>query len=339
MISCLVALLIGGISAKPVLGANSYIISGTVSDASGPLAHILIQTIPAGGGGVTNAAGAYAFTVPAGNYALRFSDPSNAHAPGFYSSSGFTFSADNRTLVLASSADTAVENLVMPKGYTIRGRVNDTAGPLAGISVYAGALGLSDWAASLELGDISDSAGHYLIVVPAGTWLLDFADPSGVHQSSFYSLTGPTDNQTEATTITIASNNLSQVDFSLPLAPAIGPLRIAAAIYAATEVGTHASGSFTNAAKTVRIGQYITLQVRLSPALAGTSVSLWLARKNASGVWSPFRILAHRTVGADGLVRYSYRRSTGGLFALRAYFAGNARYQVAWSPARQIRWR
>src|SRR3954447_17729290 len=95
----------------PVALAAGGSISGTVRDTSGtPLSGIAVQagTIVSGGftvtpGASTTTAGNGTYTVSVsttGRYAIRFVDATQAHASGYYSSSGFVPDAPRATVIL-----------------------------------------------------------------------------------------------------------------------------------------------------------------------------------------------------------------------------------------------
>src|SRR4029079_3091788 len=120
-------------------------ISGTVRDTGGgALSGIAVQagTIVSGGftptGGATattDGSGAYTVSVPTTTrYAIRFIDATQAHASGYYSSSGFVPDAQSATVILVSGTVTGV-NAALPATHGISGTVTGPGSvPVANIS-------------------------------------------------------------------------------------------------------------------------------------------------------------------------------------------------------------
>jgi hypothetical protein len=111
------------------------------------------------------------------------------------------------------------------------------------------------------------------------------------------------------------------------------------AISARTALGATKFGPFSTTTKVAARGKYITWRFSGGSALAGKTVEIWRAIKNADGSWGAFSKLTARVADGSGKAYFWWRYSSAKWISVRAYYAGDATHSVSWSPARQGRWR
>jgi protocatechuate 3,4-dioxygenase beta subunit len=127
----------------------------------------------------TNSSGQYSLTVNPGSYHLLAYDPSGVYATSYYSNAE---SFETSALVNVSGAVTNVDFALVKAGY-LAGTVTSSNGtPLAGITVavYNGngtRRGFTQ----------TDSAGHYILSVPPGTYAVAAFDTTLKYVTTFYS--------------------------------------------------------------------------------------------------------------------------------------------------------
>ena len=83
--------------------------------------------------------------------------------------------------------------------------------------------------------------------------------------------------------------------------------------------------------------KFITWRFAGGSALAGKTVRIYVAIKNAAGGYGPYQDLTGRVADANGNAFFSWR-ATNTWVSVRAYFAGDATYLASWSPVTQGRW-
>jgi hypothetical protein len=366
-------------SATSVVGVPdplpSRTISGTITGPDGTtgLPHVGIGVFPTAlpfGPGVfpavkvtTGSDGSFTFPgLTAAMYAIWL-DPAQTnqaggyspYAPGLYGSSpyGRNYAPDSSAALLVdlTNGDQTV-NISLPLAVHLRGTVTDSAHvPLAGIPVstwpapgFHGAVGMSTTAldGSFTIDTLAPVAQRLLLCDPArfnpASWTL-VAGFAGCGYYDASSATGFTADSVSASLVPLAAAD-TLLDRTYVLPTVVLPFgRQPLSLSAATAVGALSGGPFSNSTKIVQAGQSITIQLQLSPAIAGARLSIWIARKSATGTWSSFRAYTSRITNGAGVVRYTYRSTSSGQLAMRAYSAGDATHLAAWSPSRQVRWR
>jgi hypothetical protein len=105
-----------------------------------------------------------------------------------------------------------------------------------------------------------------------------------------------------------------------------------------TALGATKVGPFSNTTKVAKLGKYETWRFAGGSRLAGKTVTIWVAKKSASGVWSAFTKLTSRLADSSGNAFFWWRTSSKAWISARAQFPGDATYILSWSVARQARW-
>jgi hypothetical protein len=105
-----------------------------------------------------------------------------------------------------------------------------------------------------------------------------------------------------------------------------------------TALGATKVGPFSNATKVAKLGKYETWRFAGGSRLAGKTVTIWVATKSASGVWSAFTKLTSRLADSTGNAFFWWRTSSKAWISVRAQYPGDATYFLSWSVARQARW-
>jgi hypothetical protein len=96
-------------------------------------------------------------------------------------------------------------------------------------------------------------------------------------------------------------------------------------------------GPWTTGTTVAPANQFITWKFDGGAALAGKTVRIYVATKNANGGWGPFVNLTGRVANAAGIAEFHWR-STNQWVSVRAYYAGDAAVAPSWSSPRQGRW-
>ena len=96
-------------------------------------------------------------------------------------------------------------------------------------------------------------------------------------------------------------------------------------------------GPASTSTKVAAANKFITWRFAGGAALAGKTVRIYVATRNAAGGYGPFVDLTGRVADANGNAFFSWR-ATKTWVSVRAYFAGDAMYLASWSPATQGRW-
>ncbi len=103
-------------------------------------------------------------------------------------------------------------------------------------------------------------------------------------------------------------------------------------------MGVTTVGTFDVATKVVRKGDYITIKITTSPALAGVHVGIWIAKKGPNGTWSAFSPHTGRVADSQGTVYYYYKAGSVAWLSFQVHFDGDATHAPAVSRAIQGRW-
>ena len=231
-------------------------ISGTVTTPGGtPLSGISVRagTISAGGfsavgSAVTTAAnGTYTISLAAtGRYAVRFTDATQAHAAGYYSSSGLVPDAPSATLVRVSGAVTGV-NVALPGTHGISGTVTGIASvPVANVTVDA--ITTSGAVVAQSVTAKTSVTGTYTVKLAPGSYKLRFTDGS-TYPTVYYTTTGVTTDLSAASTLVLGSSDLTGKNVQLPAARHItGTVTNASAVpVAGLKVSAGLASTTTNA--------------------------------------------------------------------------------------------
>ena len=164
-----------------VMPAGQHI-RGRVTEPDGlalPNISVMANTADGSFGTGTDSNGDYLLTVLPGSYTVSFSDDSSNHVNGCYSSAGFTTQFNDCTLVPAGPAAIGID-VVMPLGLLISGIVTGSGGTgLPGIGVMANAGGF-------HAGTQTGPDGSYSLMVPSGSYTLNFQDPTATYTGGCY---------------------------------------------------------------------------------------------------------------------------------------------------------
>ena len=228
--STLVALLLtiaafAGAWAPTTLAAGPSI-SGKVTTPGGTaLGGITVRagTISAGGftgvgSSVTTASdGTYTISLAAtGRYAIRFTDATQAHAAGYYSSSGLVPDAPSATVIKVSGAVTGI-NVALPATRSISGTVTGTGSvPVANVTVDA--ITTSGAVVAQSVTAKTSASGTYTIKLAPGSYKLRFTPPGTTYPTVYYTTTGVTTDLSAASTLVLGASNLTGKDVQLPAA-------------------------------------------------------------------------------------------------------------------------
>lgn len=224
-----------GKSGATVIGvqATSATISGTVTSATTglPIAGIQIILPLSDGFGYgdlefTDQNGNYSASVAAGTYYLRAQTvayvselyPDASCLPGYYpyGTDGCNI-ANAQTITVATGDIVAGIDLSLSSGHSVLGQVRDTDN-----TPLPASIALFDSGGNMLLSSNSDSVGHYSIAtLPAGTYRIE-AQASGYGYQMYDHIACGGALQTQcnlqqATAITIANQDVSGVNFSVPL--------------------------------------------------------------------------------------------------------------------------
>ncbi|HEV8434577.1 MAG TPA: carboxypeptidase-like regulatory domain-containing protein [Thermoanaerobaculia bacterium] len=161
-----------------VATASAATVSGTVTPATG----MVVAAYDASGNFVvqatTNASGQYTLTVNPGSYHLLAYDPSGTYATSYYNNAE---SFETSALVNVSGDLTNIDFALVKAGF-LAGTVTSTNGtPLAGITVAA-----YNGNGTRRGFTQTDSAGHYILSLPPGTYALAAFDTTLKYVTTFY---------------------------------------------------------------------------------------------------------------------------------------------------------
>jgi 5-hydroxyisourate hydrolase-like protein (transthyretin family) len=177
-----------GYNATLVPSAN---VAGLVTDGTHPLADIKVQAylfdglnITAAGNATTKADGTYTIKgLGWGSYKIAFTDPTGMHVTQYFDHAAGLGTA---TLVAVTVGTTSNGvNASMPVAGTVSGTVSDPNGHLAAakVSAYQMVDGVLTWIGSAN----TTVDGTYLLKgLPVGSYIIGFADPTGMHSTLYY---------------------------------------------------------------------------------------------------------------------------------------------------------
>ena len=111
------------------------------------------------------------------------------------------------------------------------------------------------------------------------------------------------------------------------------PAPISASGTNASALGVTKVGPYTTATKVAELGKYVTFKMALGAAAAGQHVSILIASKSASGVWSTFAVKTARIADASGNVYFYWKSASAAWLSVRGSLNG------AMTNAVQARWR
>ena len=101
----------------------------------------------------------------------------------------------------------------------------------------------------------------------------------------------------------------------------------------ASALGVTKVGPYTTATKVAGLGKYVTFKMAFGSAAAGQHVSILVASKSASGVWSTFAVKTSRVADASGDVYFYWKSASASWLSVRGSLSG------AMTNAVQARWR
>jgi hypothetical protein len=193
-------------------------IQGTVTGTSGArLGGISVSALSSSfsTSGVTASDGTYSLAATAGSYTVSFSDPGNQYRAGYYGAAGYVATIGEASPVVVGLATVTGISVQLPAVAKIRGTVaGSDSTALAGIDVEA-------TSGSTVIDASTGADGTFALAAPAGSYTIQFSDPTGVHQSGYYSSTGYTSSSGSATPVVVDSDDVAGIDVQLPDAPAL----------------------------------------------------------------------------------------------------------------------
>jgi len=157
-------------------------IAGTITSApDAPLMDITVEAYNPDGTRraftTTDAVGHYQLVLPPGNYRLAAFDKAQNYLTSFYSHQSSFATA---TVVPVAEGLTATADFVLTAGAILAGTISDAGGASivsAHISVYSGTGVIAE--------AVSDSAGHYRLLLGAGSYRVVAFDPSGTYATNY----------------------------------------------------------------------------------------------------------------------------------------------------------
>jgi hypothetical protein len=210
----------GGATGTATLHVLPLGLGGTVTDGTSGLAGIDVQVESLDGSifddALTAADGSWFIDEAPGQYTIGFFDPSDTYASGYLGTSGFTGDWSAARLVTLGTTSVTGLDVVLHRALHISGTVWDAQGSgLSGISVMT-ANSQSDpspggWA-------MTDVNGHYSMSLLAGSYQVQFWDPTGVHPTGYWSAVGFTDDVASAGSVQVTSADRPGIDVVLPTA-------------------------------------------------------------------------------------------------------------------------
>ncbi len=130
----------------------------------------------------------------------------------------------------------------------------------------------------------------------------------------------------------------TQLDLQGVLSNAKIGAKAAINITAASALGVPPNqGTYSTSTKVAQPNKFITWRFRGGAALAGKTVRIYVAMKNATGGYGPYVNLTGRVADANGNAYFSWR-ATGKWASVRCYFPGDNTYLASWSTVTQGRW-
>jgi hypothetical protein len=212
-----VAVASSDVTGKDVTLPLALHIKGKVTKSGGgALSDIFVSANSAGSGSYayTDTSGNYSVAVAPGSYTLSFQDNSGTYGSGYYSTGGFTYSAGSASAVAVSSVDVTGKDVILPLAVHIKGKVTKSGGTgLSGIGVLASSTGSGP---SFYADTTSD--GTFSVAVAPGSYTLWFYDSAGTYASGYYSTAGFTYFVSAASTVAVASADVTGKNVILPVA-------------------------------------------------------------------------------------------------------------------------
>jgi hypothetical protein len=198
--------------------AATYTLSGKVTGAGDvPLQDIEVwaEGVDNWNDGFTAADGTFSIPVPPDTYFIEFSDPTMAHADGWYSDTGFQLLSSDATAVAVTSASAANIDVQMPVAYGVSGTVTGTGSvplPVIQVTLSSGAY---------EVTTFTEPDGTYMTGVPNGTYTVSFYDQVQTYAFGYWSLGGFTTDLDSASPLVVASADRTGINVQLPKNPQI----------------------------------------------------------------------------------------------------------------------
>ena len=211
------------------------------------------------------------------------------------------------------TANTAASGLlVTPVG------VNCPPSALLGTIVCQFTFSVTQQSFGPTLGQITISNIHYVVAADA------IIGPVNIEVTN---TPGP-GGQTADTVISNVTIGTPAATTKTSSASAIGKTNNPASFSVGTKVITLVSSS----------NNIATIRIKVDPALVGKTVSIEVASKNSSGVWSAFVHLTSRTIGSDGYAYYYATRHAAAWLSFRGRFLGTSLWLPSVSQTSQVRW-
>ena len=196
----------------------NHFVTGTITAQGGAPLENIVVAVSSGGyseTGWTMADGTYAVGVPSGTYTVGVYDETNVYATGYWTAGGFTRDAASASPVVVTTADLGGIDLTLPKNPRITGKVTNAAGAgIASIDVMAEAT-TGRYAVSTAT---TAADGTYVLPVEPSTYTVNFSDYKTVYASGYYATTGFTADFNAASTVTVASTDVTGINVTLPKA-------------------------------------------------------------------------------------------------------------------------
>ena len=102
--------------------------------------------------------------------------------------------------------------------------------------------------------------------------------------------------------------------------------------------GVTQTGPFSISTLVSKKGQYITIKITTSPAMAGAHIGIWVSKKGSNGVWSKFSPHTGRIANGQGVVYYYYKAGSVAWLSFQAHYPGDTLHSAALGNAVQARW-
>jgi hypothetical protein len=191
-VATLIGMLLLSSMLPAAVGAATYSISGTVTNASGagvsgievwvcPLAPPAGETtiMCLGSGGVSANDGTYTVSgVPSGTFKVSFNDPQDEYPYGYYGQAGYTGDwAEAATVTIGTAGITGI-SIQYPPISTISGTVTGPDGvPLVGVQIVACSVVPPSGCGNAT----TTRDGHYRVAVAVGTYTVQAYDNTGAY--------------------------------------------------------------------------------------------------------------------------------------------------------------
>ncbi len=183
-----------------------------------------------------------------------------------------------------------------------------------------------------------DSAGN---AAPDGTGVSVFSNGVGNVVSTSGATSGVTTSGGSATFYFLAPSTAGTASVTAFVANVTAPQTVTITVgTAAPPTTTATAGSvlglgtsgFSSTTKVAKLGQYVTWEFGFGSAAAGKNVTILVATKSSSGVWSAFKALTGRTADSNGNAFFHWKYSSATWISVRGQLG------TTLTPARQARW-